>query len=577
MLDFFADTGWQNKAPGDDYWFEPRGRETSAGVDVTELTAPEMPTVWACVGKNAKTLSSLPVHVYEKKGARERHPVDHELNDVLTWAGNQRGTGLAVRAASVANRLLWGNAVSEVRYQNDDKTVAEIIPLQSRFLRPKMSDAGDLLWEHWPDNRYDTTLTPQRYLHQPGHFTLDGMLGISAVKYCREAIASGRAAEIFGATFFGNGATPGGFLEFPAEINLDEERQDQLVEKFNETWQGAKRAHKIGRLREGVTFKQVGMNLEDMQFLGLQKFNRIQICMIFDTPPVMIQELDPGKYTAIEQAMIAWVRDCLLPQVTADEAAYKRKFFPDSNLYVKFNLAGLARGDMEARSKFYQAGLQWGWFTQNDIRDFEDMNPLEGGDQAWIGMNMMPITSGGQAVAPQRETEPQAVLAQRQQPVIVVPVNVIGQANGIDGEAIQRNITKAITASLVYKPTDAGAFLPMLEDAAARIVAREGKAVKNAKKRHQNDADAYAAWCDRFFAEHTEYTRCAIEPIVCGLERVTGQTATERPAALAARYAKHQLDVALGIPAGGEPLDFNYLLTELKTTYLEEAELCPLN
>ena len=576
MLDFFAETGWVNKAPSDDYWYEPRGRETSAGVDVSELSAPQMPTVWACVGKNAKTLGSLPVHVYEKTGARTRQPVDHELNEVLTWAGNQRGTGLAVRSAAVANRLLWGNSVSEVIYANDGKTVREIVPLESRFLRPASSDSGDLLWEHWPENRHDTTLTPARYLHEPGHFTFDGVLGISAVKYCREAIASGRAAEIFGATFFGNGATPGGFLEFPAEMNLSDERQDKLVENFNETWQGPKRAHKIGRLREGVTFKQVGMPPADMQFVELQKFNRIQMCMIFDTPPVMIQELDPGKYTAIEQAMISWVRDSLLPQVTATEAAYKRKFFPDSKLYVKFNLAGLARGDMEARSKFYQAGLQWGWFTQNDIREFEDLDPLEGGDQAWIGMNMMPITSGGKVIPPPQNSDSQAAIAQLQQPVIVVPVNVIGGPKEVDGEAIQRNITKAITASLDHKPADTQAFLPMLEDAAGRIVAREEKILKSALKRHLGDADDYAAWCNTFFRGHTEYVRKAIEPVVCSLERVTGRTATERPADFARHYADHQREIALGLRIG-ESLDSSYLLAQLKTTYLEEAELCPAN
>ena len=575
MLDFLADTGWVNRSPADDYWYEPRGRETSAGVDVTASTASEMPTVFACVAKNAKTLAALPVHGYERTGTRERHPVDHVLNDVLTSGGNQRGTGISIRGASVANRLLWGNAVSEVQYANDGTTVREIIPLQSRFLRPRISDSGDLLWEHWPENRYDTTLTPDRYLHEPGHFTVDGMLGISAVAYCREAIASARAAEIFGATFFGNGAQPGGFLEFPAEIQLTEERQDQLTEQFKESFQGVRKAHKIGRLREGVKYNQIGMPLEDMQYLGLQKFNRIQMCMIFDTPPVMIQELDPGKYTAIEQAMISWVRDSLLPQVTATEAVFKKKFFPPpSKLFIKYNLAGLMRGDTESRAKFYQAGIQNSWFSVNDVRELEDMNPIEGGNTHWIGMNMMPITSGGQVIPPPKEERTQAISVQRQQPVIVVPVNVIGETKQIDGEAIQRNIMEAVNMAFDRSPADTRALLPIMEDTAARIVAREGKAVRNALKRHQADEIAYADWCDKFFTEHIQHIRKAIEPVICGMERLTEETAGERPAEFAERYATHQLEIALGIPMGGEPLSASYLLEELKTTYFAEAELC---
>ena len=584
MLDFFAGDGgtgeWVNRNPLDDYWYESRIQAGTSGIAIDERNAPEMPAVWACVGKNAKTLASLPVHVYEKTGDRTRRLVDHELNDILTWNGNSRSTGVSVRAAQVANRLLWGNSVSEIVYANGSNKIREIIPLESRFIRPAWNDDGELLWEHLPNGQYDTTLTPDKYLHEPGHFSYNGVLGISAVKYCRECIAAGRAAEIFGASFFGNGAVPGGTLEFPADLDLSDERMDYLVQKFNENFQGPGKAHRVGRLREGVKFNQYQMPLEDMQFLELQKFNRIQICMIFDTPPVMIQELDPGKYTAIEQAMIAWVRDSLLPQVTNTEMIFKRRFFRDKpKLYLKYNLAGLARGDMAARSQFYKEGITWGWFTQNDVREMEELDPVEGGDTNWIGANMMPLTMGGSLIQQKASGNGSSSTSSSDRPpVIVVPVNVIGtqEQPSIDVEAIGRQVAETIARTVRQPAVDVSAtFGPLLADVAKRIVTKEIKAVKTAIKRHQDSEDAYLAWCDSFFTSHMEYVSESIDPIVTGIESATGKVMSERPSDFAASYCEHQLRTARGIPAGGAELDADYLAAKLKATYLvSEKSLC---
>jgi HK97 family phage portal protein len=542
--ELMAGTTSETYGPDHDFWYTDIGHATHAGVNVTPETAMRFSTVFACIQKISKTLATLPVHVYEKRGPRETHPVDHELNEVLDWQGNIRATGTTVRSSMYTNRLAWGNGVCEVQWTVDGR-VGGLVPLMSKDLRPKFMDNGELRWEHWPEGRYDTTLPPEKYLHDPGPFVLDGALGITPIQ-SRETIAGAMAAETYANTFFGNGAHPGGFLEFPADINLTDERQDALVEKFNESWQGAAKAHKVGRLREGVKFNQaVGMPHDDMQLLELRKFNRIEICSIFDTPPVMIQELDPGKYTAIEQAMIAWVRDCLLPQCKATESAYKRQFFPDSPLYVRHNLAGLARGDMEARSKFYAAGIQWGWFTRNDVRQWEELNPVEGGDDLWVPMNTMPLGTQGQMVPgsqPPPDDKDDDEGAKAQPSVIVVQSSV----------------------------DVAGAFLPLLEDVAARVTTKERKAVSDARRRHKGDATAYSEWCVYWFGKHTATVRKAIEPVVCGIEQARGKTASDRPADFAGRYAEHQLEAARAIPTGGAELDGGHLLAELQKTYLEE-------
>ena len=64
---------------------------------------------------------------------------------------------------------------------------------------------------------------------------------------------------------------------------------------------------------------------------------------------------------------------------------------------VEFNLEGLLRADSASRAAFYNAGLQNGWFTINEVRALENMPPLDGGDQATRQMQNIPITQDGAA------------------------------------------------------------------------------------------------------------------------------------------------------------------------------------
>lgn len=374
--------------PADDYWYRQGGVETQSGIDISEESSLQILTVFACVAKISKTVASLPVHVFLKKGARERQVVDHPLSDLLTGMGNPWATGMSVRETMLVNVLLWGNSYAEI-LRDSSGQLNGLVPIQSSRVTPKWNDdRTDLKFEIAQDSGQPITMSSSDILHIPA-MTLNGIVGLSVVGLARESLGLSKAVTTFGAAFFGNGAIPGGFLEFPADIQLSEERQDHLVEKFNENFKGPTKAHRVGRLRDGVKFSQYQMPLADMQFLELRKFQRIEICSLFDVPPAMIQEHDPGKYSTTEQQSIAWARDSLLPWCIRFESVLNAKFL-GGNLYLKHNLAGLMRGDMKAQSEFFASGRQWGYLSANDIRELLEMNPIPNGDEYLNPLNMLP-------------------------------------------------------------------------------------------------------------------------------------------------------------------------------------------
>jgi hypothetical protein len=66
--------------------------------------------------------------------------------------------------------------------------------------------------------------------------------------------------------------------------------------------------------------------------------------------------------------------------------------------FVSFNASALMRGDYKSRMDGYSIGIQNGFFSVNDVRRMENMDPIsqkDGGDLYLINGNMLPLKMAG--------------------------------------------------------------------------------------------------------------------------------------------------------------------------------------
>jgi len=56
--------------------------------------------------------------------------------------------------------------------------------------------------------------------------------------------------------------------------------------------------------------------------------------------------------------------------------------------FVEHDLAGLLRGDLKARYEAYRIGREWGWLAPNEIRAWENMPEIDGGEEYLSPLNM---------------------------------------------------------------------------------------------------------------------------------------------------------------------------------------------
>jgi phage portal protein BeeE len=97
----------------------------------------------------------------------------------------------------------------------------------------------------------------------------------------------------------------------------------------------------------------------------------------------------------------------------AESAALRSLIRPDEQreIYIKFNGGALLRSDSDRRALLYASAVQNGWMTRNEIRQIEDLEPMEGGDVLTAQTNLVPVTQLGAASATANQATANAVRA----------------------------------------------------------------------------------------------------------------------------------------------------------------------
>jgi HK97 family phage portal protein len=239
-------------------------------------------------------------------------------------------------------------------------------------------------------------LKPEDVLHIPG-LGFDGLVGYSPIAMAKNAVGMTLACEEYGASFFENGATPGGVLEHPGVLK----DPAKVRESWHSVYGGSKNAGKVAVLEEGMKYQQIGIPPEEAQFLETRKFQIDEIARLYRIPPHMVGDLDKSSFSNIEQQSLEFVKYTLDPWVIRwEQSIQKALFLPQEKkeYFVKMNVDGLLRGDYESRMKGYSIGIQNGFMCPNDIRRLESMDLIpveEGGEYFLTNGNLCRLKDAG--------------------------------------------------------------------------------------------------------------------------------------------------------------------------------------
>ena len=391
----------QNSTAGSSFAFYMGG--STSGKAGTERSAMQMTAVYACVRILSEAIAGLPLHLYRyKEGGGKEKAIDHPLYRLLHDEPNPEMTSFVFRETLMTHLLLWGNAYAQI-IRNGKGEVIALYPLMPNKMEVDRDENGRLYYsytrssEEAPTMEGSTvTLRPEDVLHIPG-LGFDGLVGYSPIAMAKNAIGMAIACEEYGAKFFANGAAPSGVLEHPGTIK-DPAR---VRESWNSTFGGSANSGKVAVLEEGMKYTPISISPEQAQFLETRKFQINEIARIFRVPPHMVGDLEKSSFSNIEQQSLEFVKYTLDPWVIRWEQSLARSLLSATDkkdLFFKFNVEGLLRGDYQSRMAGYATARQNGWMSANDIRELENLDRIpaeEGGDLYLINGNMLPLSKAG--------------------------------------------------------------------------------------------------------------------------------------------------------------------------------------
>ena len=355
---------------------------SKTGVQVSEDNALTFSAVYAAVRIISETIASIPLNVYVYDGETRVIAREHPIQKLLAHTPNTVSSSFTFPESMAANLVLHGNAYAKIEFNAAGRPIS-LTPLNPMLVEVKIVD-GEKVYVF----NEKTTYLDYEIIHVVG-LSFNGLTGKSPLTVAREAVAIGLAAQEYGARFYSNGANTGGIITAPGRLSID--AINRLKQSWNRANGGLSNSHGTAILEEGMKYEKIGLDPEAAQFLQSRKFQVNEIARIFRIPPSYLADLENSSTRAnVEQQAIQFVRDCVTPYVRRFEVEFNRKLFREDepNYYAYFTMEGLMRGDLQGRYQAYATARQWGWLSVNDIRDLENLNPVEGGDVYLQPLNM---------------------------------------------------------------------------------------------------------------------------------------------------------------------------------------------
>lgn len=543
---------------------------SAAGVRVDHDTAQNYSAVWCATRIISEGIAQLPLVLYVGDEHEKRRAKSHPLYALIHDGPSREMDSFCFRDFMTACAVNYGNAYAEI--QRVGSRVVAIYPIHASRVRPSRSyiepSNGERVYLVDNDNGTSTPLYASDMLHIRGPLIGKSVVfGEGAIHRAIESIGLAMAMETFGSTFFANGARPAAILRHKDTLSLDAQRN------LRDTWQkihgSVEKSHNIAILEEGMELEPWGMEPEKSQFIEGREFQLTEIARWYRVPPHMLADLRRSTFSNIETQDLDLVRHSLMPWLVRWESALTQQLLSDgdrkSGHFVRFNVNAMLRGDTSARGQFYREMSATGAFSVNEIRELEDMNPVDGGDAHFINAAGVPLemAADGGHLASAALSACSDALAKLNDAASSVKASsdTLRAAHGAHLES-ERLISELVMRH--ERDFDAGlqqvklAGRSMLAECVCRMLQKEIAASRRAAK----EPARLFAWMDEFYAKHEVQLAEALAP-VCRVLALVGLHV--QPMALASMHcarSRAALLEASGMVHGGELLNLVERITE---------------
>lgn len=347
--------------------------------------------VWAAMRLLSESISTLPVGVFRKENNGDNTEITTDLAFLIKYQPNSYQNKITFYEKIIMDMLSDGNSYVKI-VRNGAGRVIELLPIN-------YSDVEIYTLEnklYYSDEKTGETHDSENILHFKMITGPDGIKGLSPIEQCKNAIGWGMDVQEYSSTFFKNGGKLSGILE--SDRALSEQAIDRLRNSFNSNYGTLSGSNQTAVLEEGLKYKSISVTPDQAQFLASRQFSVEEVARIFGIPPHLLRDLSKSSFNNIEMQSQEFVSYSLMPYINKLELEMSLKLFRKNAIgreYIKFNVNGLLRGNVKDRADYYKTAITNGWMSVNEVRQKEDLNRIEDGDNNYLQMNMTTINKIG--------------------------------------------------------------------------------------------------------------------------------------------------------------------------------------
>ena len=352
------------------------GLRNYSGEEVNENSALGISTVFSAISLLADSIALLPMKTLRydaQKVIFTEKPKFLEKPNVA-----QDITMFSLIHQTISTLAMHGNAFVLVDRDRQGRPI-QLTPIHPEKVKVEMDNGKKCFMLMTKKGQYDRKITTYNMLHLVWYQYPGQLTGISPLRANGNTYGLALAMERHLSQFYGQGGTPSSVLETDRDLTAEQ------ASILKDTWLGNhNRNRKPAVLTGGLKWKAISAAAGDELIAARDQLTH-EIARVFRIPAHLLLAKDGSNvYSNLESNGLAFIRHTLLPWIRRIEDSFTT-LLPGKQ-FVRLDTDEYARGDQLSRVRSFQVAISSGMMTPNEARAKLDLEPYEGGDKFYIGL-----------------------------------------------------------------------------------------------------------------------------------------------------------------------------------------------
>jgi len=346
------------------------------GEKVNEMSALGISTVFSAISLIADSIALLPIKTLRYDGQKTIFTDKPKFLE-------KPNVGLDLSMFSLMHQIITslamhGNSFVLVDKDRQGRPI-QLTPVHPEKVKVEMINGQKVYMLQTSKGNYDRKITSNNMLHFTWYSYPGQLIGVSPLRTNSNTYGLALAMERHIAQFYGQGGTPSSVLETDRDLTAEQ------ANILKETWLGNhNRNRKPAVLTGGLKWKAIS-DAAGNELIAARDQIVHEIARVFRIPAHLLLSKDGSNvYSNIESNGLAFIRHTLLPWIRRIEDGFST-LLPGKQ-FVRLDTDEYARGDQLSRVRSFQVAVSSGIMTPNEARAKMELEPYEGGDKFYIGL-----------------------------------------------------------------------------------------------------------------------------------------------------------------------------------------------